>query len=566
MNSFDLRLPLAVLPTAGNYFDPIKIGLFVVLALAWAYVCAWVDKDTLKAKTPRLPWNAAVFGAGGLGIALWLLLPSWILGLLLYLLLFGGATGAYVVHRNGRVAPAQRVLTPAHLKRLLNKKPATEEAIHAGDKVRIKGADGKQPKWPTDSEEHKAYAALQNLLFDAIWRRASVVDITLQAQTARIIYRVDGVNRDREPIERPLADAALTHLKRICGMDPEEMRKPQNGKLTAAVGPGGKQDKVVEISVKTSGSTAGQRFVMRLFAEDTKFRVQDIGLTKPQLDLLQPVIDKLSGVMLIAGPRESGLTTTLYALIRGHDAFLRNIHTLESPKVMDIDNVTQHSFDPKGGDVAFARQLQSILRMDPDIIMVSDCPDRDTAEMIAAAGRQKKKVYAGISTSDTMAALRRYLQLVGDHDLAASGLEAVVAQRLVRVLCPTCRRAYKPDPNILRKANLPTGENRPFYRPPNPDEIETDKRGNPVICQVCQGSGYLGRTGIFEVLVIDDEIRGMLARGTPLQNVKAHARKNRMQYLQEVGLYKVYEGITSINEILRVTRDETSARPSTATS
>lgn len=547
---------LADLPTTGGYFSPVKVGLFAVLSLAWAATAAWVDKDTLRAKVTKQPWNTIVFGGGALGIALWILLPQFILGLAAFVVFYGGTSVWYCLMRNGKVAPGQQVLTPAHFKRLFGKGAKTEDAAQSGDKVRLKGADGKAPKWPAEPEQREGFRALQELLFDAIWRRASVVDITLAAQQAKIIYRVDGVNREREPIERPLADNVLEHLKRIAGMDPAEQRKPQSGKITGAVGPGGKQDKVVEMQVRASGSTAGQRVVMSMFSEESKFRAADIGLNKNQLPLLTAAIEKPRGVVVVSGPKESGVTSTLYALVRSHDAFLKNIHTLETSKVMDIDNVTQHVFDSKGGTVPFSRQLQSIMRMEPDVLMVSDCPDHDTAELIASGGKQNRKIYVGLAGTDTLSAVRKYMQLVGETEAAAAGLEGVIAQRLVRVLCPSCRKAYKPDPTLLKRMNLPADDARVFYRPPNPDELEVDKKGNPIICQVCQGSGYLGRTGIFEVLVVDAEIRSMLSQGAPLMNVKAHARRNKMQYLQECGLLKVFDGMTSINEVLRVTRDD----------
>jgi type II secretory ATPase GspE/PulE/Tfp pilus assembly ATPase PilB-like protein len=547
---------IAELPATGGYFSPVKVGIFAVFCLAWSATAAWVDQDTIRAKVSKQPWNAIVFGGGAMGIALWILLPQFYLGLLAFLVFYGGTSVWYCLMRNGKVAPGQQVLTPAHLKRLFGKQAKTEDAAQSGDKVRIKGADGKAAKWPTDPEHRESYRALQEFLFDAIWRRASVVDITIAAQQAKIVYRVDGVNREREPIERPLADALLEHLKRISGMDPTEQRKPQSGKIIGAVGPGGKQDKVVEIQVRTSGSTAGQRVVMSLFSDESKFRATDIGLNKNQLPALQAAIEKPRGVVVVAGPKESGVTSTLYALVRSHDAFMKNIHTLETAKVMDIDNVTQHVFDSKGGAIPFARQLQSIIRMEPDVLMVSECPDHDTAELIAAGGKQNRKIYVGLAASDTLSAVRKYMQLVGETESAAAGLEAVLAQRLVRVLCPSCRKAYKPDPTLLKRMNLPADDTRVFYRPPNPDELEVDKKGNPIICQVCQGSGYLGRTGIFEVLIVDPEIRSMLSQGAPLMNVKAHARRNKMQYLQECGLLKVFDGMTSINEVLRVTRDD----------
>jgi type II secretory ATPase GspE/PulE/Tfp pilus assembly ATPase PilB-like protein len=187
--------------------------------------------------------------------------------------------------------------------------------------------------------------------------------------------------------------------------------------------------------------------------------------------------------------------------------------------------------------------------------MISDLPDAETASLAAMGGKQNKKIYIGMRAKDTFSALGAYLQGVADPALSASSLAAVTSQRLIRILCTTCRKGYKPDPDILKKANLPLGENRPFYRPPNPNELEVDKQGNPILCAVCQGTGYLGRTGVFELLVIDDELRARISKGDTLAVIKAEARKKGMLYLQEVALHKVYDGITSINEVLRVTKE-----------
>ena len=192
---------LSELPTLGSYFSPVKAVIFLALGIGWASTGAWVDKDTGKVKIPKQPWNAIVFGGGALGLALWLLLPNFAMGLVAFVLLYGGTTVWYVIVRNGKVSPSLQVLTLAHLKRLTGKKAVSEDAASAGDRVRIKGADGKAAKWPIDHEQRISYRAFQDLLFDAIWRRASIVDIGLAAQQAKIIYRVDGVNRRRNVVE-----------------------------------------------------------------------------------------------------------------------------------------------------------------------------------------------------------------------------------------------------------------------------------------------------------------------------------------------------------------------------
>src|SRR5262245_19039326 len=159
---------LAELPTLGGYFSPDKALVFLLFGLGWAATGAWVEKDTARIKIPKQPWNAIVFGGGALGLALWLLLPSFALGMIALLLFYGGTTIWYVLVRNGKVSPALQVLTPGHLKRLTGKKVVSEDAASAGDRVRIKGAVGKAAKWPTDHEQRVSYRAFQDLLFDAI--------------------------------------------------------------------------------------------------------------------------------------------------------------------------------------------------------------------------------------------------------------------------------------------------------------------------------------------------------------------------------------------------------------
>ncbi len=547
---------LAALPQEGGYFDVFKIVLFTLAMVLWLYSAAWCEQDLKTLRVPKGLWTAAVFGTGLLTIVIWFLVPIYWIGLMLFLVLYGAAIIGYVVFRNKRVSPAQTVLSVAHLQRLGKGGGGRQRDIHSKDRVRIKDPAGKAPPWPKDPDEHAAYQAMQDLLFDAIWRRASDVRIDLlSSEPVKVIYKIDGVDRVREPLDPVEGVRIFGHLKRISGMNPDEHRRPQSGRFTATIGAGGAGDKAVDVEVKTSGSTAGQRMLLKMFAEEAKLRVGDLGLTRQQLKSFEKVLAEPKGVVLVSGPHGSGVTSTLYAILRNHDAFMQNIHTLEVTKALDLENVTQHVYDSQDGAVSFGKRFRSILRTEPDVAMAGDTPDAETAALAATAGRQGKKIYLGLTARDTFSALRKYLQAVNDQPLAASSLLAITNQRLARRVCPECRRAYKPDPNLLRKANLPTGDNRPFYRPPNPDEIEVDKQGTPILCPVCQGSGYIGRTGVYELLVIDDQLRNLISQGKPLANVKVEARKAGMLYLQEIALHKVYEGQTSINEVLRVTRD-----------
>ena len=264
------------------------------------------------------------------------------------------------------------------------------------------------------------------------------------------------------------------------------------------------------------------------------------------------------GLFVVCGPRASGVTTTLYALLRMHDAFMTNLLTLEREPLRDLENITQHIYDATKHDGSYSRQLQTVLRREPDVVMVSDCLDRETAHLAAKAAAEGKRIYMGILARDSFESLKKLISLAGDTDTVADVLRVIACQRLVRKLCVACRLAYKPDVGLLRKANLPVDKIEHFYRPPKPEEMVDDK-GNLRVCPNCQNSGYYGRTGLFEMLEIDSVMRELIANGQPLTAIRAQARKNGMLYLQEVGLQKVIEGVTGMNEMLRVLRDEEGA-------
>lgn len=564
LNSDEMIRPLlaALPPDEGGYFAIWKIILFALAVLIWAHNSAWAEKDLRAIRVPKGIWVPAIFYSGLIGLIVWMLVPIYLVGMIVFAVLYLPAILSYVVFRNRRVAPAQTVLTVAHIQRIAQgRSKGKDDAMHARDRARIKMADGSSPKWPTDPVEHGAYQAMQDLLFDGIWRRTSDMLLDLVTnEPLKIIYKIDGVDRSRDPIDPETAPRLFAHLKRIAGLNPDEHRRPQQGKFKASIGAGEGAERSVDVDLKTSGNNTGERMLLKMFSEEAKFRLPDLGLTKAQLPVFEKMIHEPKGVMIVSGPRGSGVTSTLYAILRSHDAFMQNIHSLEVSKSLDLENITQHVYDSADGSVTFGRRFRSILRTEPEVAMAGDTPDAETAALAATAGRQGKKIYLGMSASDTFIALRRYLQSVNDNALAASSLVGISCQRLARVVCVTCRRAYKPDPNLLKKANLTAAENRPFYRPPNPDEIEVDKQGQPILCPMCQGSGYVGRTAIMELFVPDQDIRTMIAQGAPIPNIKVEARKRGMLYLQEVGLHKVYEGQTSIAEILRVTKEAEAPR------
>ncbi len=268
------------------------------------------------------------------------------------------------------------------------------------------------------------------------------------------------------------------------------------------------------------------------------------------------------GVVLVAAPKLNGRTATMYSLVRTHDAFTNSVATLESTPQDELEGATQNRFDPRNPENSYSKALQSILLKDPNVVLSQQCPDAATAEYIARYGVDNHRVYVGVTAFDTMSALDAWLRIVTDKQAAVQSLRAIIAQRLVRLLCPTCKVSYQPDEATLRKFNLPVGRNLQSFKANTEPLVES--RGNQFVCPDCGGIGYRGRTGIFEVLVVTDEIKQAIEGGANLQGVRAIARKNNMMVLVEHGFRKFAAGLTSIQEVSRVMTPDKSANPSAA--
>lgn len=552
--------PLAQAPVPGGYTSYMRVVLILVALLPWLAFCQWVDKDTVYVKRMnRELWNGVVLGGGVVGLAIWLLLPWNTAGLFaagfgLWFLITAGACAAYVIVRNGQVDVNARVFTVRHIKsKMASLGKKKEEKYDAIERVRLTGHDGKKIAVPNDPNEIDPYEAAQGLLFDALWRRATEVEMLVAPSAVRLVYLVDGVPTPRHDLlERERAELAIQFIKRAAGLDINERRRPQSGSLSAAIS--GTNASLTTIKVATSGTTQGERLSMKIVAEENRLRVADLGLSENQQRQFDELCAQQAGLLIVSGPKVSGVTSTLYAALRTHDAFMQNLLTLERVPLMELENITQHIFDATKPDVPYSRQLQTILRREPDVVMISDCPDRETAHLAVKAAREGRKIYMGIQAKDSFDALKKLVSLAGDTDGVAEVLLGVSSQRLIRKLCIACRQAYKPDPGLLKKANLPADKIEHFFRPP-PEGL-VDSKGNPIVCTNCQGSGYFGRTGVFELLVINDPIRELIRNGQPINNIRAQARSNSMLFIQEVGIQKVIAGTTSMNEVLRVLRDE----------
>jgi type II secretory ATPase GspE/PulE/Tfp pilus assembly ATPase PilB-like protein len=540
---------------SGFYLNLLKFVPVLAVFLLWTWTTGWADDDMRELNNIRFEmWNSVLFLSGILGFVLMWAIPFYIIGLLLLLLAYFVPLFTYIVSRNQTVPDDRKVLTPYHLGEVANSmmnrlgmrglfNRADTGIDKTGPPITFvgKGQGGKVDHERVErAEQSRAFMSAKELVYDAILRRATDIHLEPTAEQMSVRYRIDGILHAAEPFDRPTGDAVVNIFKVLCAMDISEKRKPQDGSFGAKL-----EGREIDFRVATAGSKTGEKLVMRILDNaSTVARLEEVGLRPKMVAQIRELVTQPHGMFLVCGPTGAGKSTTLYAALREIDRFQKNIITVEDPIEYHIDNITQIEINTKAGQT-FAGSLRSILRQDPDVIMIGEIRDQETATIACQAATTGHMVFSTVHSNDTITALFRLLDLGVEPFMIASALTAVLAQRLVRTLCETCKEPYKPKPEFLEKANLPAAKVDVFYRPPeNPQQV----------CPTCGGTGYMGRTGIFELLVITDQMRDMIRENPSINAIKAEARKNGMIYLQEDGLRQVIQGRTSIKELLRVVK------------
>jgi general secretion pathway protein E len=541
---------------SGFYLNLLKFIPVLAIYLLWAWTTFWVDDDAKELNNLRFEmWNSVIFFSGILGLALLWAVPIYPIGITLLLLAYFVPLISYVVVRNQMVPDDAKVLTPYHLgevtNSLMNKMGMkgifnrTDTGMDkSGPPITFIGKTQGSAKVDDErvhrAEQSKFYMSAKELVYDAVLRRATDIHLEPTQEQMSVRYRIDGILHAAEPFDRPTGDAVVNIFKVLSALDISEKRKPQDGSFAARA-----EGREIDFRVATSGSKGGEKLVMRILDNaSTVARLDEIGLRPKLVGEIRSLVTQPHGMILCCGPTGSGKTTTLYACLREIDRFQKNIITVEDPIEYHLDNITQMEINTKSGQT-FAGSLRSILRQDPDVIMVGEIRDQETATIACQAATTGHMVFSTVHANDTVTALFRLLDLGVEPFMIASALTAVLGQRLVRVLCESCKEPYKPKPEFLKKANLPSDKVDVFYRKPTEPQQ---------VCPQCGGTGYLGRTGIFELLIITEAMRDMIRENPSINAIKAEARKNGMIYLQEDGLRQVIQGKTSIEELLRVVK------------
>jgi general secretion pathway protein E len=546
---------------SGFYFSIPKLLALVLVYLCWARTCTWVDRDSRSLGLTVDLWNGLMLACAVIGFLIVWVLPFFLVSWVLFIVLYVTPTFTYVSLRNQKVSDDDKVLTARHFKelgeRFLKLKFEREDKQErTGPPVRFVGKSFNQsdedPTRVARAQGSKGYKAALEMVFEAIQARATDIHMEPSRNDMSLRLRVDGMLQPADPFSRAMGEAVINIFKVLSNMDIVEKRKPQDGSFSAQV-----EDRRVDFRVATAGSVAGEKLVMRIFDKNQQLMdLGQLGMREQIHDQIYNIVTQPHGMLVVCGPTGAGKSTTLYSSLNEIDRYQKNVITVENPVECQVPNVTQIEINPKAGKT-FASELRSILRQDPDVIMVGEVRDQETAEIACQAAQTGHMVFTTLHANDSITALVRFLDLGVQPTTLASAVSAVLAQRLVRVLCPKCKVRYKPNPEVLRKANLPADKIKFFFRPPEPeDRKQAPKSGgeDSPVCANCGGTGYRGRLGIFELFVINDKIRELLRENPNMNALKQEAIKNGMEFLQEDGLRQVIKGKTSIQELLRVAK------------
>ena len=374
------------------------------------------------------------------------------------------------------------------------------------------------------------------LLFEAVKANASDLHIQPYEHQVVIRQRIDGVLFDVSPLPKHLQDEVASRFKVIGGMNIAERRLPQDGRSTVQLG-----DRVIDLRMSSVPTSFGERIVVRLLDKSAElYTLEEVGMDPFTLDQFRALIGIEHGLILLTGPTGSGKTTTLYAALTEIDAKPRNIMTLEDPIEYQLPGISQMQVNPRKG-MTFASGLRSVLRQDPDIIMVGEIRDHETAVMAIQSALTGHLVFSTLHTNDSASAVTRLLDLGIEPYLVASSVAGVMAQRLVRRVCRRCARENGLDPEQLHRLGFDS------------HSTDTDQVRHGVGCEVCRKTGYKGRVGLFELLNVNDAIRGLIQNREPAGPIKEAAIKAGMRTLRTDGLNKVLRGLTTAEEVVRVT-------------
>lgn len=531
------------------------IVLLIPLGLWGWFVSTVLDKHAERFHLGRWNWNLfhLCMGLAGVLIAVAFPIPShlaFVVGLLAMVVCFAVDIAAYVVvaNRDERVPEEHRIRfnldswrQAREEKAIAKKQGKVELTIKRPDKSVLSVPDA-------ESEAFAFRVAAEALYTQGTAARASQVDIlpTGKDNMYAVSYLVDGVRQSGEPMPAANALKVIDVWKSAGNLDLADRRRPLIAEFqvlsTGAAAPR-------QMRVMTSGTQGGVRMTLIFDPQLAVRRAADaLGFTDQQMTELKAMIEEGQGVVIVGTPPDGGRTTTMYSLLKMHDAYTSNVQTVEMDVVDTLEGVRQNKFDAAGEGPEYATLVRSILRRDPDVVAVAEVPDENTAKEICRADQERTRTYACLKADNAIQAIQIFVKAVGDAEMAATALRGAIAQKLLRRLCVNCRVPYQPSAEMVQKLGLPAGQVKQLFKKGGQVLI----RNKPEVCPVCGGSGYVGQTGIFELYRLSPEDRRLIKAGD-WAGLKATLRKKQLPSIQQAALIKAREGVTSVEEVSRVT-------------
>lgn len=545
-----------MLPTDMLMLDRMRFvawGVCWLLVVAgWVGISLWVVSDARRLLGRSMPWKL-LFALAGTAI----FLGTYAIGVsampILLIVLPLSLAASYGMARQ-RLMPQPESILPAWLLKHL---PVTNpfagvetwlaartasvttlgRPTHPVQTIELLKKDGR----PYDERDRSAMGQDTSIavksLEGILWRAIDVgaTDVHLEPRSTdemQLRYRVDGVMQTVAVLKSGMGRSVVSAIKVLSDMDIAESRRPQDG--TFAVQSGGKK---IDVRSSSAPANPGEKIVLRLL-DATGFKsLDELGMRASMVRAIREIIQKANGTLIVCGPTGSGKTTTAYAALKEVDALTRNIVTIEDPIEYRLDNATQMAVND-AADLTFAKLLRSVLRQDPDVILVGEIRDKETAEIAMQSALTGHFVFTTVHANDTSTTITRLMDIGIDATLIQSAVTAVLAQRLVRRLCNACKQAYKPDPAILTQFGIPRDRVDVLYR--------------EVGCIQCNG-GYRGRTGVYELMTVDKQIRELLVGRPSVEAIRAAALARGTRTLWQAALHKVVKGETSLAEARRST-------------
>ncbi len=541
----------------GFYLSWVKLACAWLVFLVWVATVDWINQDAQRHGLKYLRWNAIAVGPFVAAFLLVFVLPLFWLSLPLLVIAYAVPTVLYIRHRNALRDPHERVMTPDHLRFLLAQRlnavgikiisPERKSPHELGSDVTLSARGGASEQVDQANliraRQSPGFLLARELLADAMMRRAESVMMDFTADAVAMRLEIDGVWHNGEARDRESGDLMLAVLKTISALNMNERRARQNGSF------GAEHQKIRYTCKLTSqGTKTGERAVVQLDDGNVRFnKLADLGMRDKLQEPLLEATGQRQGLTIISAPPRGGLTSTLNATLGSADRWQRAFAAVEDDQRPErtIENIAVTTYNAAAGETP-ASVLTKVIRAYPDVIIVRELADQATATILLEQARQNRMVFTSVRAKESCEALLRVLALgVPAHHLAEA-VTVVLNARLIRKLCEACKEAYAPTPQILQQLRIPAGKVEAFYRPPQqPEEV----------CETCGGIGFVGRTALFELLLVSDALRQVLAKTPKLDLLRQEARKGGMRTLQEEGILLVARGVTSLAELSRVLKE-----------